>query len=92
MLTIYKYPLHGPGEQTDISIPADEDFVHFDIQNGTFCIWCAVRTENEPRQRHYAIVGTGWDLSPILENYSIVFRQSLVDDFVWHLLELFGRK
>jgi hypothetical protein len=89
MLTIYKYPLHGPGELTNITIPADADLIHFDIQGDTFCIWAAVNTANIDVQRTYAIVGTGWDLSDLAKDYRIVFLKSVLSrGFVWHLLQL----
>lgn len=61
MRTIYKYSVTPIGTQT-ITIHENYEIVHFEIQDGVFCFWAMVNTENPLVKKDFIIIGTGQEV------------------------------
>jgi hypothetical protein len=88
--TVYKYPLDfSKANTTTIQIHDFADILKCAIQGeGVFNIylWANVQTELSLIERHFAIVGTGWELPKNTKYIDTIFD----GDFVWHIYELLG--
>ena len=80
MKTIHKYKL---GE-LDIWMPAGAKVVHCAMQGESHCIWALVDIDQQPVQRKFKVIGTGWDVDDNMTYVSTYFEHK----YVWHLMEV----
>lgn len=85
MRTIYKYALLFC-ENNQFEVPKGTRFLHFDIQDGTPCVWADVIVGNPPETRNLAIHGTGHNVGT-LSRYIGTVKDG---PFVWHLYDKDG--
>ena len=94
MKTIYKYRIeYGV---THLTLPKGAIVRHFDKQNrdnsedqkyDLLWIWAEIDKDNPPEDRHFALYGTGHQIS---DSNAIYIGSVLTEDefFVWHLYEI----
>ncbi len=83
MKTIYKYRI-GPAYGFEIEMPRGAKILSAGMQQGHFCIWALVDTDEEMCKHEFMIYGTGWD-NVEGEFIGTVFEG---DGFVWHVFDL----
>lgn len=78
MITVYKYPLHGP--VTKIATKAGSSPLSVQIQNGIPCLWMEVNTDSiETRDYIVYLAGTGTEVQG--HHYISTIQ---IDQFVFH--------
>jgi hypothetical protein len=81
--TIWKFPLQRLTPHISIALPEGAQILHFDIQVGEFCIWCAVDPEAPMKYEIFSILGTGDELPQRRKHIGT----ALDNGFVWHLFQ-----
>lgn len=84
--TIWKFPLHGPGQFT-ASMPDGAEIIDAQMQGGVPCLWAIVDVGAIQRTREFRIFVTGQRLDESLSRKDHI---STVQDgsFVWHIFEV----
>lgn len=67
-----------------VNMPIGAKIVHANTQNGEFCIWAQVDTENNTEERRFAVIGTGWEIDEDIVHLGCVMEGV----FVWHIVEI----
>lgn len=86
MITIYKYPLSPMADEMKISMPAGAQPLSCGTDPvGIPCIWAMVDTDSELEDVTVRCIGTGWDVSKLLDN-GLQFLGTINDGpFMWHV-------
>lgn len=87
-MTIRKYPIPLGVGSFSLEMPRGSLILDLQMQRGQPCFWALVRPGEEPVERRFVVVGTGWPLAP--EFSALVHRgtfQMLDGRFVWHVFE-----
>jgi hypothetical protein len=88
---IWKFPI---GFHDVVTIPKGAEFLHFGIQSGMFSIWMLVDPDAPKVKARFQVVGTGADLSDIIEQGGEHGGTVIVEDagLVWHLFGFLEEK
>ena len=81
IMRILKYPLQIVDSQT-LLIPHHSDARLLAVQDGVLCLWLEVRDDWAKRPHTLRLVGTGHDISDLM-NYEHV-GSVVMPPFVWH--------
>lgn len=83
MITIYKYALDNT-----VYLPRGAVVLSVGLQNDQMYLWAHVDSDQQPVQRNFIIVGTGWDLSKDVRLTNARFIGTVHQSpFVWHVFE-----
>ena len=93
MRTVHKFRLQTMNAANQVDLPKGSNVIHVGIDgHGSLCIWAEVEINaigaTPTDQRHFVVVGTGWDIS--FNNAQHVGSTVTSAGFVWHVYELKG--